>query len=79
MDAICKDHDIAYSKAGVDLSKKHQADNVVIKQLENIPFSQRQWFSTPVKYTMQLKKITRTWVKKDKKRKEALSNDDWAQ
>ena len=38
LDAFCKDHDIAYSKAGDDLSKKHEADNVIIKQMGNIPF-----------------------------------------
>ena len=56
LDSICKDHDIAYSKAGDDLSKKLEADNVMIKQIGDILFSQRPWFSTPGKYIMQTKR-----------------------
>ena len=52
LDAICQAHDIAYSKAGDDLSKKREADNVMIKQIGDIPFSQRPWFSIPIKYTI---------------------------
>ena len=57
LDSICQAHDIACSNAGDDLSKKHEADNVMIKQIGVIPFSQSRWFSTPVKYTMQAKRL----------------------
>ena len=63
LDAICQQHDIAYSKAGDNLSKKHQADDVMLKQIRDIPFNQRPWFSTPVKYTMEAKKILGLGVK----------------
>ena len=63
LDSICQQHDITYSKAGDDLSKKHEADNIMIKQIGNIPFGQRPWFSTPVKYTMQAKKSLGPGVK----------------
>ena len=55
LDSICQGHDIACSKARGDISKRHEADNVMIKQIGDIPFCQRPWFSTPVKYTMQNK------------------------
>ena len=57
LNAICQQHDIAYSKAGNDLAKKHKADDVMVKSIGDIPFSQRPWFSTPVKHTMQAKTL----------------------
>ena len=63
LDAICQQHDKAYSQAGNDLSKKHQAEDVMVKSIGDIPFSQRPWFSTPVKYTMQAKKLLGLGVK----------------
>ena len=55
LDSICRAHDIAYSKARDDLSKKHESDNVMTNQIGDIPFNQRPWFSTPVKYKCKLK------------------------
>ena len=77
LDANCQEHDIAYSKAGDNLSKKHQADDVMIKQIGDISFNQRPWFSIPVKYTIQAKKLLGLGVK-SKKRKSLLNNYDWA-
>ena len=57
LNAICQQHDIAYSKAGNDLAKKHKADDVMVQSIGDIPFSQRPWFPTPVKYTMQAKTL----------------------
>ena len=56
LDAICQQHDIAYSKAGNDLTKKHKADDVIVKAIGDIPFSQRPWFATPTMYTMAAKR-----------------------
>ena len=58
VEAICQQHHIhvAYSQAGNDLSKKHQADDVMVKAIGDIIFSQRPWFSTLVKYIMQTKR-----------------------
>ena len=58
VDAICQQNHIhvAYSQAGNDLSKKHQADDVMVKAIGDILFSQRPWFSSLVKYIMQTKR-----------------------
>ena len=63
LDAICQQHDIAYSEAGNNLAKKHKADDVMVKAIGDFPFGQRPWFSTPVKYTMQAKKLLGLGVK----------------
>ena len=49
LDAICKQRDIAYSKAGDNLSRKYEADNVMIKQIGDIPVSQRPQSETKMK------------------------------
>ena len=66
LDSICQQPDTAYSKAGEGpsaLSKKHEADDAMIKAIGNIPFSQSPRFPTPVKYTMQAKKSLGLGVK----------------
>ena len=69
LNAICQQHDIAYSKAGNDLAKKHKADDVMVKSIGDIPFSQRPWFSTPVKYTMQAQTLLGLGLKPKKYKK----------
>ena len=66
LDRICQAHDIAYSQTGNDLAKKHKAYDVMVKAIGDIPFSQRPWFSTPVKYTMQAKTFQGLGVKRAK-------------
>ena len=82
LNAICQQHDIVYSKAGNDLAKKHKADDVMVKSIGDIPFSQRPWFSTPVKYTMQSKTLLGLGLKpkhlksrRVKKLQEKLANE----
>ena len=56
LDAICQQHDIAYSEAGDNLSKKHAADKIMEDSIKAIPFNQRPWFATPTMYAIKTKR-----------------------
>ena len=56
LDAVCQQHDIAYSEAGDNLAKKHAADKIMEDSIKAIPFNQRPWFATPTMYAIKTKR-----------------------
>ena len=80
LDKICQSHDIAYSKSK-SLSDKHQADDIMLKRISEIPFKDRPWGTTAVQALIAGKRKFGLGVKKKeaKKRKTALSKNDWSQ
>ena len=49
----------------------------MIKQIGDIPFSQRPWFSTPVKYTMQAKKLLGLGVRPKNVKSRRVKKKNW--
>ena len=65
LDKICQSHDIAYSKSK-SLSDKHQADDIMLKRISEIPFKDRPWGTTAVQALIAGKKKIGLGVKKKK-------------
>ena len=54
LDVICQKHDIDYSNAE-SLSDKHEADRLIIKRMDEIPYIKRPWGTTAVQALMKSK------------------------
>ena len=65
LDAICLEHDKAYSKAK-NLSDKHKADDIMLKSISEIPYMERPWGTTAVQAMIKGKKTLGLGVKKKK-------------
>ena len=65
LDKICQSHDIAYSKSK-SLSDKHQADDIMLKRISEIPFKDRPWGTTAVQALIAGKRKFGLGVKKKK-------------
>ncbi|KAL9986004.1 hypothetical protein ACROYT_G000057 [Oculina patagonica] len=79
LDSICQMHDIAYSNSK-SLADKHKADDLMLKRISKIPFKDRPWGTTGVQALIASKRKIGLGIKKEaKKRKTALSKNDWSQ
>ena len=80
-DAIAMQHDVDYSVCKDNRKCKHEADRKMVKSLDSVPYKERQcghWLARNAINTKQKLGLgVKQW--KSKKRKAALSNDDWAQ
>ena len=63
LDAICQKHDIAYSEAK-SLKDKHKADDVMLDEINKIPYMKRPWGTTAVQAMIAGKRRLGLGVKK---------------